>query len=82
MDSLNDGYDIEVGYRIFLKDRQEWFGRIHSYGGACGMHKTEQWAKNLAKSKGIRKGTYELWKFHIGLPTSKVPWFPPEKVYE
>jgi len=38
--------------------------------------------KNAAKSNGIKKGTYEIWKFHIGvLPDSEIPWFPPTKVY-
>ena len=59
-----------------------WFEHYSSYGGVRGVWDDIESVKRSARANGIKKGTYEIWKFHIGLPTSSVPWFPPEKVYE
>lgn len=57
-----------------------WFGKWSSYGGYLGVYDTVDDAKNSARANGVKKGTYEVWRFHIGLPTSDIPRFPPEKV--
>ena len=65
--------------RILMKTN--WFAKFSSYGGARGVFDSAQSAKDSARTNGISKGTYEIWKFHIGDQTSAVPFFPPEKVH-
>jgi hypothetical protein len=62
-------------------DQPHWFVQHSSYGGLRGVFDDIDGAKNSARSNGIKKGTYEIWKFHMGRPDSSIPWFPPEKVY-
>ena len=78
---------LDIGYRLMviipkpLHVKTGWHGHYGSYGGERGVWMDVRSAKAYAKSKGIKKGTYEVWKFHIGLSDSEVPWFPPTKVY-
>jgi hypothetical protein len=79
VDGTENLVHLDVGYRVRLP--LEWCGHYRSYGGERGVWMDVRSAKAYAKSKGIKKGTYEVWRFHIGLPDSEVPWFPPTKVY-
>ena len=87
MDGTENLVHLDVGYRLMviipkpLYVRTGWFGRGQSYGGFMGFWPDVGRVMESAKSNGIRRGTYEVWKFHIGLPDSEVPWFPPTKVY-
>ena len=88
MDGSENLVHLDVGYRIkTLEPRQGyrseigWFGRAQSYGGDRGVWRSLSEARNSARSNGIKKGTYEVWRFHIGLPDSELQWFPPTKVY-
>ena len=78
---------LDVGYRLMVVvpvqyyAKRGWYGRAQSYGGRMGFWPDVRGVKESAKSNGIKKGTYEIWKFHIGLPNSEVQWFPPTKVY-
>ena len=64
-----------------ISDQPHWFVHYGSYGGLRGVWDDVNGVKQSARSNGIKKGTYEIWKFHMGRPDSLVPWFPPEKVY-
>ena len=88
MDGTENLVHLDVGYRIkILKpraghhDEVGWWGYYNSYGGERGVWIDVGSAKRAARSNGIKKGTYEVWRFHIGLPDSEVSWFPPTKVY-
>jgi len=78
----------DLGYRIKIlepragyQDEVGWFRRAQSYGGERGVWVCLENARNAAKANGIKQGTYEVWRFHIGLSDSELPWFPPTKVY-
>lgn len=72
----------DVSTRSYITDSTpRWLSNSRSYGGERGVFSDIENAKNSARAHAVKKGTYEIWKFHMGLPTSEVPWFPPEKVY-
>lgn len=89
MDGSENLIHLDVGYRIKVLEERKgyrsklgWWGYYRSYGGERGVWRDVDSAKRAARSNGIKKGTYEIWKFHIGLlPDSEIPWFPPTKVY-
>lgn len=70
----------DVGYRLKLLDSQTWFGSHRSQIGIYGVAPSVYTARKSARANGIKKGTYEIWKIHIGDINSKTPYFPPEKV--
>jgi hypothetical protein len=57
-----------------------WFEQWGSAGGQRGVFESIESARRSAAANKIPKNAYEIWKVHIGLPSS-IPWFPPEKVY-
>lgn len=57
----------------------EWVSWTNS-AGTRGCFPRKSSCIKSANYLGFSKGEYEIWKFHIGLPTSDIPWFPPENV--
>ena len=72
-----------TGYRVLLLPKEgrpykKWFSNHGSTGGRCGIFSNIQDLRNGVRVRGIKKGTYEIWKIYIGLDPEE--WFPPEQV--
>lgn len=74
--------NTRVWNTIKVQTSPEWFGHRNSKGGGLGFYPTISELKDSIRAYGFSRNQYEIWKFHVGLPTSEVPWFPPEKVNE
>lgn len=77
----NYDFNDDIGYRVKnLDSASPWFGSYTSQLGMCGMAECIHDARLSASANGMKKGTYEIWKMHIGDINSRTPYFPPEKV--
>lgn len=92
---MNDMHP-DIMYRVFCKTPREqwewdgtgakrivtnWYMNFTPSSGPRGCYSSVKSARTSA-SRAREIGGYEIWKFHIGLPDSEIPWFPPEKVFE
>lgn len=81
----------DVGYRIRVltppssfavaANYPKWAVGYGTHMGELGMRSSLEQARKSAASNGIRIGTYEVWKFHVGNDFAKTPYFMPEKVW-